>query len=138
MENKALAKQAKDLLDHHIALIMDRADWNYSYGLIEMAEGLGLITSTEASDYKVAADAMIGKKTTPSEVLNRMAVTEALRKNGGCERMIFGDYFGNNIRCQTCFKDCDYIPIEAPSEKEIDSAKRAIDLFRNKTGTSNG
>ena len=58
MEVKNLSKEAKKLLDHHIALIMDRSDWNHAYGLIDMAEGLGLLTNAEARDYRAAADAM--------------------------------------------------------------------------------
>ena len=58
MESKNLAKEAKALLDFHLPLIMDGADWNHAYGLIDMAEGLGLITNAEARDYRVAADAM--------------------------------------------------------------------------------
>ena len=138
MENKNLAKQAKDLLDHHIALVMDRADWNHAYGLIDMAEGLGLLSTSEARDYRSAADAKRTPRNAQSDFSDRMAVAEAHRKNGGCERMIYGDYFGNNIRCQTCLKDCDHTPVGKPSEKEIDSAKRAIDIFRNKESASNG
>lgn len=138
MDGKNLANQAKELLDHHIALIMDRSDWNHAYGLIDMAEGLGLITSSEARDYKVAADSMRTPKTTPSDLSDRMAIAEANRKNGGCERMIFGDYFGNNVRCQTCLKDCDHAPVGKPSAEEIDSARRAIALFQENEGVSNG
>ena len=58
MEVKNLSKEAKRLLDHHIALIMDRSDWNHAYGLIDMAEGLGLLTNAEARDYRAVADAM--------------------------------------------------------------------------------
>lgn len=58
MENNNLAKQAKELLEHHLPLIMDLTDWHHAHGLIDMAEGLGLITSAEARDYRVAADAM--------------------------------------------------------------------------------
>ena len=58
LEKLSFKSKAKSLLDHHIALIMDRYDWNHAYGLIDMAEGLGLLTSAEARDYKVAADAM--------------------------------------------------------------------------------
>ena len=58
MENNNLAKKAKELLGHHLPLIMDRNDWHHAHGLIDMAEGLGLISNAEARGYRVAADAM--------------------------------------------------------------------------------
>ena len=58
MENSNLVKRAKELLEHHLPLIMDKNDWHYAHGLIDMVEGLGLLTKAEARDYRVAADAM--------------------------------------------------------------------------------
>lgn len=75
---------------------------------------------------------------THSDFFETMAVTEAHRKNSMCERMSYGDYFGNTVRCQTCRKECAYVPVGKPSEEEIDSAKRAINAFRNKGNASRG
>lgn len=58
MENKKLVKQAKDTIELALVLLKDNGDWNHVYGLIDMAESLELLTKSEASDYKVAADDM--------------------------------------------------------------------------------
>lgn len=68
------------------------------------------------------------------DVLERMAIMEAHRKNSKCERMIFGDYVGNVIRCQTCLKDCDYWPTSKPTDEEVQEARNAIIRFRYSKG----
>lgn len=73
---------------------------------------------------------MITSRKEQSDFFDRMAIAEAHRKNSGCQRMVYGDYFGNTVRCQTCLKDCSYAPVGRPSEEEINSAKCAINRFR--------
>ena len=53
---KTLIKKAKDSLELNLALIADRGDWHYTYGLIDMAQVLGLLSEDEVHQYKGAAD----------------------------------------------------------------------------------
>ena len=57
MDSKiSLSKEAKKSIELHLALLKDAGDWHHVYGLIEMAELLGLLTADEARFYKEAAD----------------------------------------------------------------------------------
>ncbi len=59
-----------------------------------------------------------------------MAIAEATRKN--CPRCTYGDYNKNEVLCTTCGKDCPYIPLAMPPEKEIEAAACAIESHFNK------
>lgn len=73
----------------------------------------------------------MAKETTQrDDFFDRMAIAEAHRKNSKCEKMVYGDYFGNDVRCRTCLKDCAYVPVGAPSPEEIAEAKDAIQKFK--------
>ena len=57
-EKELLIKKTKETLDSNIALIIDKNDWHYAYGLIDMALALDLLTDDEGRKYKTAANAM--------------------------------------------------------------------------------